>query len=45
VYRRRKRPELLRSGKKRNGRRTMLMMSCFKNKIPRMQITKIVGRK
>jgi hypothetical protein len=42
--RRRKRPESLKSGKKRNGRRITHMMSYFRRKIQRTRTTKIVEK-
>jgi hypothetical protein len=42
--RKRKRPELLRSGRKRSGRRIMPMMNFFRSRIQRKQITRIVVR-
>lgn len=44
IFRRRKRLELLKNGKKRNGRRITHTMSYFRKKIQRMRITKIVER-
>jgi hypothetical protein len=41
-HRRRKRPELPKSGKKKNGKRSTHMMSYSRNKIQKMRITRIV---
>lgn len=43
-HRRRKRPELPKSGKKKNGKRSMHMMSYSRNKIRKMRIIRIVER-
>jgi hypothetical protein len=43
-HRRRKRPELPKSGKKKNGKRSTHMMSYSRNKIQKMRIIRIVER-
>jgi hypothetical protein len=43
-HRRRKRPELPKSGKKKNGKRSTHMMSYSRNKIQKMRIIRIVEK-